>query len=411
MKNLVKGVIRKAAHVAIEKTTPMDTNIAEITPYTFRKIDFPEKRINLLVPSINPEHVFGGISTALKFFGELGEKTGYAMRMILVDAAPSEEGKKNFSEEYTFVDMAEDSLERKQIVAYCDRAGKSIPVSQNDIFMFTGWWTAHCAQEAYEEFEEKEGIVPNIFINFIQDFEPGFYPWSSRYLLAEASYKNRYPQIGVFNTGLLHEYFKKNGFSFAHEFVFEPVLNASLKARLPKVGETVEKKKQILLYGRPGTERNAFNLIVAILKKWVTIQENPGEWTILSAGEQHEPVGLGNGMEIRSVGKLTLEEYARTLRESYAGISLMASPHPSYPPLEMSVFDIKVMTNTFANKDLKDFNENIISMDNISPVNMARRLKEICDGYTDTVQHKESNPKYLENSGLFSFIEEMRTLL
>lgn len=87
MKNLVKGVIRKAAHAAIEKTTPMDTNIAEITPYTFRKIDFPEKRINLLVPSINPEHVFGGISTALKFFGELGEKTGYAMRMILVDAA------------------------------------------------------------------------------------------------------------------------------------------------------------------------------------------------------------------------------------------------------------------------------------------------------------------------------------
>ena len=57
MKNLVKGVIRKAAHVAIEKTTPMDTNIAEITPYTFRKIDFPEKRINLLVPSINPEQI------------------------------------------------------------------------------------------------------------------------------------------------------------------------------------------------------------------------------------------------------------------------------------------------------------------------------------------------------------------
>lgn len=48
MKNLVKGVIRKAAHAAIEKTTPMDTNIAEITPYTFRKIDFPEKELIFL---------------------------------------------------------------------------------------------------------------------------------------------------------------------------------------------------------------------------------------------------------------------------------------------------------------------------------------------------------------------------
>lgn len=28
----------------------------------------------------------------------------------------------------------------------------------------------------------------------------------------------------------------------------------------------VDKKKQILVYGRPGTERNAFNLVVAALK-------------------------------------------------------------------------------------------------------------------------------------------------
>ena len=67
------------------------------------------------------------------------------------------------------------------------------------------------------------------------------------------------------------------------------------------------------------------------------------------------------------VGKLTLQEYAKTLEESYAGISLMASPHPSYPPLEMSVFGVKVITNTFANKDLKDFNSNIVSLNNIVP--------------------------------------------
>ena len=76
MKNLVKGIIRKAANVALDKTTPLDTNVAEINPYTFRKTEFPRKRINLLVPSVNPEHVFGGISTALKFFEELAAKTG-----------------------------------------------------------------------------------------------------------------------------------------------------------------------------------------------------------------------------------------------------------------------------------------------------------------------------------------------
>ena len=49
----------------------LDTNVYEITPYTFRKIEYPNRRMNLLVPSINAEHVFGGISTALKFFDTL----------------------------------------------------------------------------------------------------------------------------------------------------------------------------------------------------------------------------------------------------------------------------------------------------------------------------------------------------
>ena len=39
----------------------LDTNVYEITPYTFRKIEYPNRRMNLLVPSINAEHVFGGI--------------------------------------------------------------------------------------------------------------------------------------------------------------------------------------------------------------------------------------------------------------------------------------------------------------------------------------------------------------
>ena len=54
-----------------------------------------------------------------------------------------------------------------------------------------------------------------------------------------------------------------------HAFAFEPVLNASLKSILQGKGGSVQKKKQILIYGRPSTDRNAFSLIVAALNKWV----------------------------------------------------------------------------------------------------------------------------------------------
>lgn len=389
------------------KMPESEVAIAEILKYEFRKSDFSEKRINLLVPSINPEHVFGGISTALKFFEKLIEESGYCSRIILTDATPSRTALKQYKDKYTYVKASKDSDARHQIVGYSDRYMQSIPVSENDYFMFTGWWTAYCAQEAYLEFTKETGIKPNKFINFIQDYEPGFYPWSSRYLLADSTYRNEYPQLAVFNSKLLHEFFIQNGYSFYKEYEFDPVLNGKLKEILEKNFGKVNKKKQILVYGRPSVDRNAFSIVVSSLKKWVENQKDIEEWEILSAGEYHLPVDLGRGKELVSVGKLTIEQYAQTMLDTYAGISLMSSPHPSYPPLEMSVFGIKVITNNYSNKDLSSFNSNITSVASASPSVIAAKLNEICDGYSKEVEIKNENPDYIENTHVFDFISDI----
>lgn len=389
------------------KMPESEVAIAEILKYEFRKSDFSEKRINLLVPSINPEHVFGGISTALKFFEKLIEESGYCSRIILTDATPSRTSLKQYKDKYTYVKASKDSDARHQIVGYSDRYMQSIPVSENDYFMFTGWWTAYCTQEAYLEFTKETGIKPNKFINFIQDYEPGFYPWSSRYLLADSTYRNEYPQLAVFNSKLLHEFFIQNGYSFYKEYEFDPVLNGKLKEILEKNFGKVNKKKQILVYGRPSVDRNAFSIVVSSLKKWVENQKDIEEWEILSAGEYHLPVDLGRGKELVSVGKLTIEQYAQTMLDTYAGISLMSSPHPSYPPLEMSVFGIKVITNNYSNKDLSSFNSNITSVASASPSVIAAKLNEICDGYSKEVEIKNENPDYIENTHVFDFISDI----
>lgn len=389
------------------KMPESEVAIAEILKYEFRKSDFSEKRINLLVPSINPEHVFGGISTALKFFEKLIEESGYCSRIILTDATPSRTALKQYKDKYTYVKASKDSDARHQIVGYSDRYMQSIPVSENDYFMFTGWWTAYCAQEAYLEFTKETGIKPNKFINFIQDYEPGFYPWSSRYLLADSTYRNEYPQLAVFNSKLLHEFFIQNGYSFYKEYEFDPVLNGKLKEILEKNFGKVNKKKQILVYGRPSVDRNAFSIVVSSLKKWVENQKDIEDWEILSAGEYHLPVELGKGKELVSVGKLTIEQYAQTMLDTYAGISLMSSPHPSYPPLEMSVFGIKVITNNYSNKDLSSFNSNITSVASASPSVIAAKLNEICDGYSKEVEIKNENPDYIENTHVFDFISDI----
>ena len=200
--------------------TELNVSIPEITPYTFREIKYNKKRLNLLVPSINKEHVFGGISTALRFYNELVNKLGYDSRIILTDSAPTDETVMEYSGQYCFVDAQEDSLHPMQVIPYNDRYNKSIGVSDSDYFMFTGWWTAYCTQDAYRDFENITGKKPNPFVYFIQDYEPGFYAWSSRYMLADSTYRSKYPQIAIFNTRLLKEYFDINNYIYELTDIF-----------------------------------------------------------------------------------------------------------------------------------------------------------------------------------------------
>jgi hypothetical protein len=81
---------------------------------------------------------------------------------------------------------------------------------------------------------------------------------------------------------------------------------------------------------------------------------------------------------MRSVGKLSLEAYAALLRETGVGLSLMSSPHPSYPTLEMAHFDVITITNRYANKDLRSSHDNIISISDIRAETIADAITEAC---------------------------------
>ena len=384
-----------------------------VTVESIRDIYFREEsraryRLNLVLPSLNAEHTFGGIATALKCFEHMGESLQCDMRIILIDAEMDEEAVQKYGKIYRIVDSMESSDAKKQIVSMVDRKYNTLPVSEKDQFLFTAWWSAYIIQHAYSEWVQKGYSYPKPFLYLIQDYEPGFYAWSSGFLLAESTYKCEFPQIAIFNSKELKEYVMSKGYQFQSVYCFDPILNSVLGEEVQKLGEMVFKRKQILVYGRPSIDRNAFKILVESLKRWVSIQKDVSSWTILSAGEQHPPVYLGEEMYMTSVGKLSIEEYAKVLRESYAGVSLMVSPHPSYPPLEMAVFDVKVITNSFRNKDISGFSENIVSVDNATPVKIAKQLKSFCDDYHTTVKHQVTNEEYVKGTDPFPFIEKLK---
>lgn len=386
----------------------LDVEIGSIREIHFKKEQREKYRLNLVLPSLNEEHVFGGIATALRCFEALADEVKCDTRIILIDAKLNKKAVKKYGERYQIISAKEKSNAAHQIVPMVQRENKRLFVSECDQFMFTSWWSAYIIQNAYREWNEREEVTPKPFLYLIQDYEPGFYPWSSGYMLADSTYRCDYPQIAIFNSHELKEYMLAKGYKFTSVYCFEPILNSVLKKHVCLLEDTVFKRKQILIYGRPGVSRNAFEIVVEALRKWVAMQPGANSWTILSAGEQHDPVYLGEGIYLNSVGKLTLEEYAKVLEESYAGISLMVSPHPSYPPLEMSVFDVQVITNSYGNKNISDFSENIISLDNTNPVQIAYELKRICDRYHTVVPHKNVNQDYVNAKEPFAFIKDLK---
>jgi hypothetical protein len=81
---------------------------------------------------------------------------------------------------------------------------------------------------------------------------------------------------------------------------------------------------------------------------------------------------------MRALGKLDLASYGEILRSSAIGVSLMVSPHPSYPPLEMAELGMLVLTNRFGAKDLSTWHTNITSLESVSVDGFAADLSELC---------------------------------
>jgi hypothetical protein len=105
---------------------------------------------------------------------------------------------------------------------------------------------------------------------------------------------------------------------------------------------------------------------------------------------------------------LSLEAYARLLQETAVGVSLMISPHPSYPPLEMAHFGALTITNGFAPKDLAAWHDNIISLDHATPEALAEALATQCARFAADpgcgLRGTSRAPGYLDDTPPFDFL-------
>lgn len=351
--------------------------VNRLNPQCARFIKFPslikKPRLNLLIPTVNKSQMFGGVNTAIKIFEDLMKECSseYDFRVIATDAPFFRDEEAFFKGfDYNEIGNVEADHANRQVIDASFRDGAYLFIRENDIFLSTAWWTADLAK-GFARFQKTNFGHSKRSIYLIQDYEPCFYPWSSNWALAKNTYDDCGDTIAIFNSEELYLYF--SNFAFSAKYILPYTPNQKIINSLSEIS----RKKLFLIYGRPSVSRNCFEILVDSIHKWQLLNPIESEhWEIISLGENYPASWVPHVRNFSIKGKVTLEQYGHYLSQASIGLSLMISPHPSYPPLEMARAGMLVITNDFDEKNLALRSDNIISIKKVDVDEIATAIEK-----------------------------------
>jgi hypothetical protein len=335
-----------------EKIAPIELAVSDAAP----------RRVNLLIPTIDLEHFFGGYIAKFNLAGRLAAR-GVRVRLVTVDpVGPLPRTWQATVESYSGLSGLFDRVE----VAYGRGSGR-LEVSREDAFVATTWWTAHIAQAALAELG-RQG-----FAYLIQEYEPFTFPMGSFAALAEQSY--RFPHFGLFSTELLRGYFRAHGIGgYAAGEATGDEASASFENAITAIEPPTETElagrgtRRLLFYARPEPHaaRNMFELGVLALQQVLEEGAFREGWELHGIGTVGgaRQIALGAAGELELLPRSSQEGYADLLKRHDVGLALMYTPHPSLVPIEMASAGLVTVTNSFENKTsetLRDISPNLLA--------------------------------------------------
>jgi O-antigen biosynthesis protein len=292
--------------------------------------------INILIPSVGSGSTFAGVKTALLFAAGLARDLDRPLQVVTVDPKGAD-GRPSDVEQRLRREL---STERISLIRLGD--GAACPASPTDFWIVTYWTTAHAADIAC-----RLGVLdPARVVYLIQDYEPAFHPWSVAFALTRRTYHAGFRHV-VNSTPLANYVASREGIKLSPNAVFAPHLD--LGALQEAAGERKRATTiRLFFYARPSKPRNLYELGVAALLRLPDVMRD-GDPTVevVTAGERHPPIRLGDGIKVTGLGKLNWTAYCRLLANVDVGLTLMHSPHPSHPPLELAVSGALAVTNEF----------------------------------------------------------------
>jgi hypothetical protein len=344
----------------------------DIVPFNCRSSAAKRPRLNLVVPTIDQTLGYAGLNNAFQLFFKITNALGVDWDARILGTGHDPTARFSPPRGFVLSEVGEFDWEgRRTVCNATQRSWRLTDVRRNDFFLATAWQTAHITSLLCEDQSQIFNTPPHKFAYFIQDYEPPFNPWSSLYHLADATYQNPERFDAVFNTEVLARFFKDQ--KGIEGYIYHPAFT-------PQIAASVERRKKVrncLIYYRTHAVRNCPELCEIIIEELVGRDTRYyADWRFLAIGEgTHETLP---GSRIKRLGRLSLQEYGKLMSRSAVGLSLMVSPHPSYPPLEMAAAGMLVLTNTYGSKDLSQLHDNIVSWRSGRISDAVHQLDQLC---------------------------------
>lgn len=312
------------------------------------EVEGTHSRLSMVTDSINAGSLFGGVATALIFTALLAKRTGRRLRIITRTQAPAAENvdavfrahgiEWTDNIEFAFAHILDDN--------------SRIDVHPDELFVTTSWWTTHSTRQS---------IADDQILYILQEDERMFYPFGDDYLACSETICD--PRIRrVINSQLLHQHLMSTGVIDERTPFFEPSFPKRIYFSEPA---PKSEKRNFFFYARPHNVRNLYNRGVEVIETAVERGIlDPKKWNIHFVGKDLTPLRLAGGIEPILLQNLPWEDYAAYVRSVDLALTLMYTPHPSYPPLDVAACGGVAVTNSFGVKtDLRRYSRSIICTD------------------------------------------------
>lgn len=320
-----------------------------LQPFPSYRVPGLPPRITLVTDSINAGSLFGGVATAIILAAELAKASGRRLRVLTRTESAHQDNVRHVLESA--------GIEYRESVEFCcspSGSRREVDVGDDELFLTTSWWTTYACRK----------VVPSRRIVYLlQEDEREFYPAGDDRLLCSETLGDPHIHI-VTNTRLLAEHLASEGFTNIgrNGLSFDPAFPPASYYYQPSTAL----KRNFFFYARPNNLRNLFYRGIEVIGE--AVQQgilDPAEWQIHFAGKDLDLAWAD--LPFRPILKQNLAwaDYTALVRRMDLGLSLMYTPHPSYPPLDLAACGSVVVTNRHGLKqDLDRFSRNIICADN-----------------------------------------------